>query len=140
MNWGKGIILGMAIFVLFITGMGIYMFLSPTDEYDHQYYEKGLTFDHDYDREKQVVKDHAQPMIQVSASYVKLTFTQPVKGKITFERPSNNLLDKVFQLDSGLGNEVELPIGSLTKGQWKLVFDWTSNNKGYLYQKEIFIK
>lgn len=140
MNWGKGIILGMAIFILFITGMGVFMFLSPTDEYDHQYYEKGLTFNQDYDREKQVANDHAQPVIQVADGYMKLTFTHAVKGKITFERPSNNLLDKVFQLDSGLGNEVEIPIGSITKGQWQLVFDWKSNNKSYLYQKAVFIK
>jgi hypothetical protein len=140
MNWGKGIILGMVIFVLFITSMGIFMFLSPADDYDHQYYEKGLTFNHDYDREKQVTKDHAQPVIQFTDGYMKVTFAYAAKGKITFERPSNNLLDKVFQLDSGVGNEVDIAVGSMTKGQWRLIFDWKSNNKSYLYQKEVFIK
>lgn len=140
MNWGKGIILGMVIFVLFITSMGVFMFLSPADDYDHRYYEKGLTFNHDYDREKQVTTDHAQPDVQFSGRKMKLTFTHPAKGKVTFERPSNNLLDKVFQLDSGLGTEIEIPIGSMTKGKWQLIFDWKSNNKSYLYQKEVFIK
>ncbi len=63
MNWGKGIIAGMIIFVLFIAGMCIYMFTSPQDDFDQQYYEKGLTFNHDYDREQQVTKDHAEPLI-----------------------------------------------------------------------------
>ncbi len=40
MNWGKGIITGMIIFMLFILSMCIYMFRMPADEYDHQYYEK----------------------------------------------------------------------------------------------------
>lgn len=140
MNWGKGIILGMVIFVLFITSLGIFMFLSPADDYDHQYYEKGLSFNQDYNREKQVIKDHAQPVIQITGGYIKLTFAHAAKGKITFTRPSNNLLDKVFQLDSGSGTEVDIPVGSMTRGQWRLVFDWISNNKSYLYQKEVFIK
>ena len=140
MNWGKGIILGMVIFVLFITSMGVFMFLSPADDYDHRYYEKGLTFNQDYDREKQVATDHEQPDVQFSGRYMKLIFAHPAKGKVTFERPSNNLLDKVFQLDSGLGTEIEIPIVSMTKGQWQLIFDWKSNNKSYLYQKEVFIK
>jgi hypothetical protein len=140
MNWGKGILLGMAIFVLFITSMGIYMFLSPVDDYDHQYYEKGLNFNQDYNHEKQVAKDHAQPAIQIADGYLKLTFIHAVKGKITFERPSNNLMDKVFQLDSGSGMETDIPVGSMDRGQWRLVVSWKSDNKDYLYQKEIFIK
>jgi hypothetical protein len=116
------------------------MFLSPADEYDHQYYEKGLTFNQTYNKEKQVITDHAQPIIQVSEGFVKLTFASAAKGKITFQRPSNNLLDTVYQLDSGVGKTIDIPIGSMAKGQWQLVFDWKSDNKSYLYQKEVFIK
>ena len=140
MNWGKGIVTGMIIFILFILSMCIYMFRMPADEYDHQYYEKGLSFNHDYNREQQVIKDHAQPLITVIDNHVKLTFAVPVKGTVNFERPSNNLLDKVYRLDSGKGNEVDIPLDSIIKGQWKLVFDWTGNNKAYLYQQEIYFK
>ncbi|HTE00114.1 MAG TPA: FixH family protein [Mucilaginibacter sp.] len=140
MNWGKGIVTGMIIFMLFISGMVVFMFLSPTDDYDHQYYEKGLGFDHDYDREKQVVKDHAQPLIRITDDSIKFTFPHPVKGTIKFERPSNNTLDKVYQLNSGGSNEVDISIDPLASGKWKLVFDWKSNNKAYLYQQEIYIK
>jgi len=140
MNWGKGIIIGMGLFVLFITAMGVFMFMSPTDDYDHQYYEKGLTFNQDYNHERQVVLDHAQPLIEVSGNTIRFTFNGPVKGKISFVRPSNNLMDKAYVLDSGTGKEIELPITSLNKGQWQLVLDWKSNSKSYLYHKEVFIK
>jgi hypothetical protein len=140
MNWGKGIILGMALFVLFITGMGVCMFMSPTDDYDHQYYEKGLTFNQDYNHEQQVARDHAQPLIEVAGDVMRFTFIEPVKGKITFVRPSDNLMDKIYQLDSGPGTEIDIPIGSINKGQWRLVIDWKSNSKRYLYYKEMFIK
>lgn len=140
MNWGKGIIIGMGLFVLFITAMGVSMFMSPTDDYDHQYYEKGLTFNQDYNHERQVVLDHAQPLVEVAGNVIRLTFNGPVKGKINFVRPSNNLMDKAYELDSGTGREIELPISSLNKGQWQLVLDWKSNSKSYLYHKEVFIK
>ncbi len=140
MNWGKGIIIGMGLFVLFITAMGVLMFMSPTDDYDHQYYEKGLTFNQDYNHERQVALDHAQPLVEVAGNMIKLTFNAPVKGKINFVRPSDNLMDKSYELDSGTGREIELPISSLNKGQWQLVLDWKSNSKSYLYHKEVFIK
>jgi len=140
MNWGKGIIAGMIIFMLFIIGMGIYMFSVPVDEYDHQYYENGLNFNHDYDREAQVGKDHAQPLIQVIGHHIKFTFAQPVKGKIKFMRPSDPALDRFFKLDSSEGNEIEVPLASIAAGQWQLVLEWESNHKAYLYHQEVYIK
>ncbi|MGZ3763810.1 MAG: FixH family protein [Mucilaginibacter sp.] len=140
MNWGKGIIIGMAVFVLFIVGMCIYMVASPTDDFDHQYYEKGLSFNHDYDREEQVTKDHAEPIIRLNNQNIDLKFVQPVKGTVTFMRPSSTVSDKVYALNSGNNNEIDIPIEPLAAGKWQLVFEWTSNNKAYLYQQEVFVK
>jgi len=99
MNWGKGIVFTMIAFMLFILSMCYYMFTAPVDEYDHQYYEKGLNFDHDYDREVQVYKDHAVPLVVADADNLKLTFSQPVSsGKVTLSRPSDYTMDKTFDM------------------------------------------
>jgi hypothetical protein len=140
MNWGKGIIAVLALFILFISGMSIYMFMAPVDDYDHQYYEKGLTFNHDYDREKQVVKDHARPLIAIINHHINITFAQPVLGKIKFMRPSDNTLDKVFNLNSGVGKYVDLSLATIVGGEWQLEMEWESNHKAYLYHQEVFIK
>lgn len=140
MNWGKGIVLGMIVFMLYIIGMSIYMFMAPADEYDHQYYEKGLTFNADYKKEKQVFNDHAQPQIAVAAGSVKLSFKAPVKGTISFIRQSDKTLDRKDKLDSGTGRDIEFGTSNFAKGRWRLVMDWQSDNKVYLYQQEIFIK
>ena len=136
MNWGKGIIGGMIGFVLFITIMGIYMWMSPTDDYDHQYYEKGLSFNHIYDREALVSKDHAQPVISIVGNNINLQFVQPAKGTVKFMRPSNTGMDKTFKLD---GTSAQLPVQLVGTGQWELELSWTSNDKAYLYHQEIFI-
>ena len=140
MNWGKGIIIGMAIFVVFIVGMCIYMIASPTDAFDHQYYEKGLSFNQDYNREEQVTKDHAQPQIEIEDHQIKFVFSQPAKGTIKFMRPSSTSKDRVYSINSAKGLASSVPLESFAAGKWQLVFEWTSNHKAYLYQQEIYIK
>lgn len=140
MNWGKGIIAGMIVFMLFILSMCIYMFSAPADEYDHQYYEKGLGFDRDYKLEQQVTKDHAQPIIRQTGQMLNLKFTTPVAGKIRFIRPSSQAMDKIFPLNSGNADDVEISLSTIKTGKWQLVLEWQSKQKNYLYQQEIYIK
>lgn len=138
MNWGKGIIAGMALFMLFIISMCVYMFMMPVDEYDHQYYEKGLNFDKDFNKEKQVSTDHAQPFITVAGQLVKINFVEPATGTVRFLRPSSEALDKVFKLDGD--KDQGFSMEHMARGRWQMVLEWESNHKAYLYQQEIYIK
>ena len=140
MNWGKGIITGMVLFMVFILGMCIYMFRMPADEYDHQYYEKGLNFDKDFEKEKQVYKDYAQPDINISDRDLSITFNEPAVGTVRFIRPSSEALDQIVPLNTNGGKVTTLSVSSLVAGQWQMVLEWKSSNKSYLYHKEIFIK
>jgi hypothetical protein len=140
MNWGKGLILGMAVFMLFIISMCVYMFRMPADEYDHQYYEKGLNFDRDLAKEKQVAADHAQPAINIEAGQAHITFTKPANGTARFIRPSSQALDKTFELNTNTGSSASLALNGLVAGKWRIVLDWKSGDKAYLYQQEVYIK
>lgn len=126
--------------MLFIISMCVYMFLIPTDEYDHQYYEKGLTFNHDYNLEVQVVKDHAKPTIQINKNNIIMTFVNTIKGKVTFARPSDATLDRSFTLISDPKNEVIIPTKGIAAGRWQLVFEWKANQTEYLYHQEIYVR
>jgi hypothetical protein len=140
MNWGKGIIAGMIVFMLFILGMCFYMFAAPIDDYDHQYYEKGLTYNQYYNKEMQVIKDHAQPVVKISGDYIFIKFKNPATGTLHLQRPSNNSLDKTYRFDSGESSEVQICIKSITKGRWQMLFDWQTNQKAYTYQQVITLK
>jgi len=130
----------MIAFMLFIIGMSIYMFNAPADEYDHRYYEKGLSFNKDYNREQQVVKDHAQPQIKQQNGEVTLLFSQPLTGTVKFVRPSDKVQDKVFNLNSGAGRQVNIPLNNIARGRWQLVIAWKSNSRDYLYNQVLFIQ
>jgi len=140
MNWGNGLFWVMTVFILFIVGMCYCMFTAPDDEYDHQYYEKGIAFDHDYNRQVQVFKDKAVPVIASDNQTLSLTFSQPVaSGSLTLARPNNSDLDKTFVL-SGARSSFTIPLKNIAKGRWQLVFDWHAGKKDYLYQKEVYLK
>jgi hypothetical protein len=137
MNWGKGIIIGMGLFMLFIIFMCVKMFSLPADEYDHHYYEKGLNFDKDYVKERQVVTDKAQPLIRVVGREVNIAFAEPARGTATFVRPSSEALDKTFTIRTDPEKTTVISVGSLAKGRWHIVLAWESNRKNYLYEKEV---
>ncbi len=139
MNWGKGIIAGMIVFMLFIIAMGIYMFTVPTDDYDHQYYEKGLSFNNDFNKERQVSIDNAQPVIIANKKAISLTFTVPAKGKVKFVRPSDNRQDREYDFNTS-DKVFTLSRKDIPDGEWQVVINWQSNDKAYLYQQKFYLK
>ena len=139
MNWGKGIIGGMVIFMLFIIAMCVYMFSVPTDEYDEKYYERGLSYDKDYKRAKQVITDKAQPKIEADSGCIEVSFPQTILGQVKLTRPSSNIVDKIIAIDNKNGQPVQILTANMPKGKWQLTFEWTSNNKAYLYKKELYL-
>lgn len=140
MNWGKGIIAGMILFMLYILSMCIYMFMLPVDQYDHQYYEKGLNFDKDFNKEKQVFKDHAVPLFRISSKQLYINFAAPSRGNIRFIRPSNSALDTLVPIKLTSSNEQIISLGFLNKGNWELLLDWQSSNNSYLYQYKLYVR
>jgi hypothetical protein len=137
MNWGKVIIIGMGLFMLFIILMCVKMFRLPADEYDHHYYEKGLNFDKDYAKERQVITDKAQPMIRISGREVNIAFAEQAIGTARFVRPSSEALDKIFNIQTGTEKTTAMSVSSLAKGRWHIVLEWKSDHKNYLYEKEV---
>lgn len=140
MNWGKATVVILVVFVLFIGSMSVYMFRAPADDYDHQYYEDGLNYDRDYNREEQVTKDHAEPLIEISRDSIKFIFPQIISGQVKFMRPSSDARDGIYPIDNKDGAPVRLSTAHLEKGKWQLSFNWKSGNKAYLYHQEVYIK
>lgn len=136
MNWGKGLIIGLAAFMIFITVLVVQMFRTAEDSFDKDYYEKGLTYDVDYQQMQQVVTDKAQPSIQQNDEFVTITFMDIDSGTVNFKRPSDRAKDQLFSFNQ---KEVQLPKASFDKGEWRIVIRWTAGRKKYLYQTNLFM-
>jgi hypothetical protein len=138
-NWGTGITIGMAAFVIFIVILGIQMFRGAPADYDQQYYEKGLSYDTVYAKEKQVITDKAQPVILVKDNSLLIQFVKASKGNIRFERPSDPGMDKLVPFESDSSNGFVVPLQKFAEGQWRISFNWQSDGKKYLYEREMFL-
>jgi len=139
MNWGKGIITGMIIFMLFIICMGVYMFMVPTDDYDHQYYEKGLAFNADFAKEKQVITDNAKPVLSVDKYVIAFKFVAPASGVLKFVRPSDKRLDHQHKFSTDSTGRFTLSRADISSGEWEVIIDWASNSRSYLYQQKLYL-
>jgi len=133
-----GLFIGMSVFMLFIITLAVMIFRQDTDGYDHGYYEKGLDFNADYDREQQVFTDGAKPITKLVGPVMNIAFKGEVKGRVLFQRPSNEKMDKQLMFRSDPSGQVEIPLAQFARGRWQLIFEWSSNNKQYLYQQKIF--
>lgn len=129
----------MLLFIGFIVSMSCYMFSMPADDYDHQYYEKGLSFNKDYAKEKQVVTDKTQPVIEQLNGEISIEFKQPAIGTIKLINPLGKSKDLVFPLNTNRGTHATIPLNKLTTGRWAIRIDWNSEGKCYLYQQDLYI-
>jgi len=136
-NWGKGIILGMGAFVIYTTAMGIYMFTQSPDDYDHQYYEKGLAYDSVYNQKQAVVRDNVQPRITLQENEMQVSFIQPANGILHFERIAEPGIDKKITFRAAAGSELKIDLAKFKKGRWDLTFNWTNQGKKYQYYQKI---
>lgn len=136
MNWGKGLVIGLAAFMLFITVLVVQMFRTAEDSIETDYYEKGLHYDVDYNQMQQVITDKAQPIVTQTNEFVNVKFVEVDSGAINFKRPSDSKKDQIFSFDK---KEVQFPKSDFEKGEWKLIIRWTVGAKKYLSQTNLFM-
>ena len=137
MNWGKGIVIGLAAFMSFVVFLVVLMFRAPDDSYDKDYYEKGLSYDKEYTQKQNVLDDNAKPEITFEGAKLMILFKAIESGKLTLYRPSDNKLDQVFDLKH---QQTEINTNDLAKGEWKLIAEWNYSGKSYLYEQNVFIQ
>ncbi|RZJ63932.1 MAG: hypothetical protein EOO47_27665 [Flavobacterium sp.] len=140
MNWGTKIVLGMAVFMLFIIGMVVYMFSVHGNDtlVDEDYYEKGINYNDEYNANQNVITDKAEPKITISDSQIIIQLKDSANYNLKLARPST----KRDQLaDSGATvSDAHLIIinhQNMHKGLWYLELKWTSNSKKYQLKKSI---
>ena len=139
MNWGTKLVIGMGLFMAFIITLAVLMIRSGSDDLvDKDYYQKGIEYDKDYDRKSQMQKDQAEPEISIGDS-IRIVFNKPMTGIVRFLHPSDNKKDRIVNLNSGIAKEVALPLTDIAEGHWKLIIEWKSDEKEYMFEKNITI-
>lgn len=135
MNWGKIILLIMAMFMSFIIILAVMMIRSKDDALiDQDYYEKGLSFDQDYQDQQQAIKDSVLPDIRIKSNELSIVFRDSADFKLVFKRLSDAGMDKNF---AGRDIKLEFNNKELIPGPWIMRLNYTINEKNYLIKREI---
>lgn len=143
-NWGTGIVIGMALFMSFI--MYFVIRISTDKQYDYdlvteEYYKHEMVYQKEIDDETNSNLLEGKIIGNKSAEGWQLKFPEnldynAINGTVFLYRPSNKQLD--FQLPLKLSNaDLLIPDQRLVAGRWNIIIQWKYLGKDYLYKKEI---
>ncbi len=139
MSWGIKIIIGLGTFMLFIISAGLYMVVKNTDSLEESdYYEKSLTYDQVYAEKQNLLKDHAEPTVQVLADTLCLQFKEAHNhGVLKFKRPADSSMDVTWPFATTDGS-YKIAIESFEKGNWQLEISWKNGHTSYLSDHSLY--
>ncbi|MEM0517136.1 MULTISPECIES: FixH family protein [Aequorivita] len=144
MNWGTGLAIWLALFIVFILYFVIR--ISTEDKYDYdlvteEYYQKEMIFQQEFDAEENANSLEGSITGEKIAEGWMLTFPKnidytKIKGTVFLYRPSNKNLD--FQLPLELTSEkLLIPDKRLLAGRWNTIVKWSYEGEAYLYKRKI---
>ncbi|MFT5157545.1 MAG: hypothetical protein ACI83I_002107 [Bacteroidia bacterium] len=132
MNWGKGLAITMAIFMIFIVSIGIYSTRNAEGLIDDDYYEKGLDYNHKkvlyLKGEKVQVETNND---QLLVSYDSMGFVQLVSFKNVADAASDR---KISKTDSVSVHNQEFTLAQLAGGRYLIDIEGVVNGKPFAKQ------
>lgn len=143
-NWGKGLVVGMISFMVFILYLVITM--STDKKYSHdlvteEYYAKEMAYQEEIDQETNLKTLSNQIIGKKTIEGWLISFPEEIhqtnsKGTVFLYRPSNQKLD--FEVPFVLsGSNLLIPDNRLVDGRWNITIQWETEGVPYLYKKSI---
>jgi len=139
MNWGKGIIIGMGLFMGFIIFLVVNLMMHKVDLVSEDYYKNEIN----YEAEISALKNNDQLPTQITMdSQKEYVVIKIPEGKFSniqlfLSRPDNEKLDKSYRID---GTKTFLiPKKELIKGAYNVELRFDSSEKKCLKKDKIYI-
>ncbi len=140
MNWGKGIIIAMALFIGFITFLVISLVSHTIDLESEDYYTKEINYEQEITAMENgnKLKSKIEMISQKEFVVVQIPEKENLsKIQVIFIRPDNKKLDKSF-LISGTKSYL-IPKTELSKGTYNVEIRFESNSTTCLQKETIII-
>jgi hypothetical protein len=143
-NWGKGIVIAIVLFIGFIMFFVIKM--TTNNQYNHdlvteKYYEKELTYQEKIDANKNVRDLSESIKVDKIVDGLMIKFPKDfhgktLKGKVFLYRPSDKQKDFEVSI-SNIQNYLLVPDNRLLGGRWNITIEFTCDDKNYFFSDEI---
>ncbi len=143
-NWGTGLVIGMALFIAFILYFVIKISTDKKYDFDlvtEEYYKKEMVFQNEMDAERNSKNLENSIMGEKVTEGWLLTFPKnldysKIEGSVVLYRPSNKQLDFEIPLQLS-GPNLLIPHNKLVEGRWNTIVHWSYAGEDYLYKNEI---
>ena len=141
MNWGKGITVGIVLFMLFILSFVFRAFKHDADLVVDDYYEQEANFEKN--RESKNNYDQLGSSIEVIKEENGICFYFPddvqttSPGSIKFYRPDSKSMDRSFELEIDTEHRQCLAYDNFFEGYYEITVAWNSNSKDYIFKDDI---
>ncbi len=146
-NWGAKLAFFAILFMAFVVYMVIKISQSDMPLVEEDYYEKGIAYQKDIDKQ-----EGASQLININVAHLqaagfdsnalfvflqKQTVGDTIYGSASFYRPSDVKLD--FRTDFRLIDSVPtaFDVSKLNKGKWKVILNWQKADIDHKIEKEI---
>jgi len=141
MNWGKGIIIGMGLFMAFILTMVVIMMRQKIDLVEEDYYKRELNYEDQLAAQNRYVTSVEK--ISVTSEKNRLLIYFPVEFQkndvtVTLRRPNDKSKDLVLKIKPI--NEVAIPTDAFPKGLFTVTINGSMSDKPYEMSEQVTIK
>ena len=145
-NWGKGISLAIAIFV--VATLSVVSYIISLDFYlvNNNHYEEGVNYQQTIDSrartealEQPVVVLYDEARVAVKVVFPDEVVESAQEGTIHLYRPNDANLDMNLPIEFEGGSTHVIPMDRMEKGKWVLTINWTMNDLDYITEKVIII-
>jgi len=144
-NWGTGIFIVLALFVLAVITFYLYITNLDINLVEDKYYEKELVYQEQIDKINNTLS--LQDKIKISQEPGVLIVQFPTldpghspEGSVLFYRPSDPEKDFTMPLQLNDSLQQFFDISKLDKGRWLLKVDWKMGGKEYYFEESVFIE
>lgn len=140
MNWGKGIIIGMGLFMAFILTLVIIMMRQDIDLVQEDYYQQELAFDKQYNAEKVYIESEDSITMYIEDQLLKIKLGKSFQHdsvQVDLKRPNNQEQDMTFRMKAI--PEIAIPIDKLPPGIFQCFVYGKLDSKKYQFNETVFI-
>jgi hypothetical protein len=138
MNWGKGIVIALTLFIVFISFLVVKIMSQDVDLVSEDYYKQEIDYEARIQKEQNGLNNAAKIELIDQEAYVVVQL--PDSSSLTnvvlnLKRPNDKKLDKSFKIEGT--KTFMLPKASLEKGKYDLTIEYTINGEECLMKKSI---
>ncbi len=138
MNWGKGIVTALTLFIGFISFLVVKIMSQDVDLVSEDYYKQEIDYEARIQKEQNGLNNAAKIELIDQEAYVVVQL--PDSSSLTnvvlnLKRPNDKKLDKSFKIEGT--KTFMLPKSSLEKGKYDLTIEYTINGEECLMKKVI---